>query len=186
MITRQNTKPFVFRDLALMGVLSALATMVSVASAMVIHATGLIAVPGLSGFLVSLTTSVVIYVVLRKIPRFGALTIMAAVNALVVMLAMGKPWSAVAVLMGGLAGDAYMAATSGHRGRWSPIVALVIYRGVREVTGLVMPMLIGVTQSRVAFYIMLISILGGICGAFVGGLSGRSLMDRLAKSGVVR
>jgi hypothetical protein len=61
----------------------------------------------------------------------------------------------------------------------------VIYRGVKEVLGLVMPMLVGVTQSKIALYIMLVSILGGICGAFVGGIFGRSLMDRLAKSGVV-
>jgi hypothetical protein len=166
-----KARPFAFRELALLGVLSALTTVVSIASAILIHATGLIAVPGLAGFLVSLSTSVVVYVVLRKVPKFGSLTILAIVYALV-LLVVGRPMTAPGVFIGGLI--------------WSPVVAIVIYQGIKEVLGLVTPLLLGVTQSKLALVIMLITVLGGIIGALSGGVFGRSLMDRLAKSGVVR
>ena len=180
----QKTRPFAFRDLALLGVLSALVIVVSFASLIVIHATGLIAVPGLSGFLVSLSTSVVVYVVIRKVPRFGSLTIIASVYALVLIL--GRPMTAPGVFIGGLLGDLYMKATRGHTGRWSPIIALVIYQGVKEVFGMIAPVLFGAKQSKIVLALIVISALGGVAGAFVGGLFGRSLMDRLSKSGVVR
>ena len=179
-----TAQPFVFRELALLGVLSALVTVVSFASAILIHATGLIAVPGLAGFLVSLSTATVVYVVLRKVPKFGSLIIISAVYALVLLL--GRPLTAPGVFIGGVVGDLYMKATRGHQGRWSPIVAIVIYQGIKESLGLVTPILVGATQSKVALVLLIVSVIGGIAGAFVGGLFGRSLMDRLAKSGVVR
>jgi hypothetical protein len=171
-------------DLVKLGVMTALVITVQVAIVSVFHITGVAAIPGIMQFLTAFVSSVVLFIATRKIPKAGAFFIITMTYGIITSIFMG-PYIGIGIIAGGGAGELVLKVFNGYTSKWAAVFALVVFRFVFSFGDIIQMTVTRVTEVDIIWYFITIRLAGSLAGAFAGALFGKSLYERLRKSGVV-
>jgi len=182
---QRERKLFSLKQLSVIGVLCALVIVVQFIAAIILHAVGIAAIPGAMYFATSLVSSVILFVALRKVPKAGALSIIAGVYSILIMLITGNLFMGAGLLLGGVLGDITAKVLGGIQKTVPLIAALVVYRTCETSLRNVFAVVTSVTQVHWVWYLIVLSVVASAIGALVGGFVGSSLSNKLLKAGVM-
>jgi len=184
-ILNKPKKNFTLKQLSVIGVLTALVIVVQFITAIILHAIGVAAIPGVMYFATAFISSVILFVALRKVPKGGALSIIAGVYSILIMLITGSLFTGLGLLIGGLLGDAAAKITGGIQKTIPLIIALVIFRTSESAFRNLLAVVTSVTQVNWVWYLIALTIVASALGAAIGGFVGRSISGKLYKAGVM-
>lgn len=180
----QSSSRFTVRELVLIGVLTALSVVLQTVVAVGLHMVPIAAIPGLMHGVMAFVSCLVLYVMARKVPRAGTLTIGLTTYGLAVLILKGSVFHSAGLVLGGVAADVFAHLRGGYQGRWTIIVALVLFRVIATAVAQLDKVVKQMTQVHLVWYFIALAILGAAVGAVLGGVAGRRFMDRMERAGV--
>ncbi len=183
--SNQKEKLFSLKQLSVIGVLTALVIVVQFITVIILHAIGVAAIPGVMYFATAFVSSIILFVALRKVPKAGALSIIASVYSILIMLITGSLFMGLGLLIGGLFGDLTAKAAGGIQKTFPLIAALVVFRLFESASRNIFAVITSVTQVSWVWYLIALTIAASAIGALLGGYVGRSLSGKLSKAGVL-
>jgi hypothetical protein len=183
---QSGKKPyFSLKQLSVIGVLCALVIVVQFITVMVLHAVGIAAIPGVMYFATAFVSSIILFVALRKVPKAGALSIIAGVYSILIMLITGNLFMGLGLTIGGVMGDLTAKAAGGIGKTIPSIAALVVFRICESAFRNLFAVITSVTQVTWVWYLIGLTIVASAFGALVGGYVGKLFSGKLFKAGVM-
>lgn len=176
---------FSMKDLSVLGVMCALVVVVQFAAAMLLHTAGIALIPGVMQFVMAFASCIILFIALRKVPRFGALSIMSAVYSMVTMLLSGSILMGLGLIIGGVLGDITARRLGGIQKKFPLIAALVIYRTSQTTFSRLYAFVTDMTQVQFIWYLVVLSVIASMAGAITGGLAGMKLSKKITSAGVM-
>ncbi len=180
-----SMRGFSLKDISVLGVMTALVVVVQFAAAMLLHMTGIAIIPGLMQFVMAFASCIILFVAIKKVPKFGALSIISAVYSLVTMLLSGSILMGFGLVIGGVLGDLTAKSLGGIQRTVPLITALVIYRTSQTTFSKLYAFITEMTQVQLVWYLVVLSIIASAVGAVIGGLAGIKLTAKVSKAGVM-